>query len=99
MKIIIKNKDWKILKTIDSQVWKTLLTQIKDSWVDIHYACMTWICAACMCSIEKWEKFIDKSFRNEPWFFLWDDEVMTCIAWVKKEYNDLNEEIILKTIY
>ena len=100
MKITIKNKDWELIKTLDAKVGQTLLKQITESWVEIHNACQIWICAACMCQIEKWEEFLNKSFRTEPWFPLWDDEIMTCIAWLSKEVNpEMEGEIILKTIY
>lgn len=97
MRIIIKNASWEAIKTIHWELWKTLLSIIEKSWVSIHHACETWICWACMCSIEKGWEFINKSFRNEPWFPLWDDEVMTCIASLNSLEDD--KEIILKTMY
>ncbi len=99
MKIIIKNQGWEITKTIDAKVGQTLLKQLTEAWVEMQSACMFGICAACMCQIEKWEECIDKSFRHEPWFPLWDDEVMTCIWGIKKEMENHDGEIILKTIY
>lgn len=99
MKITIKNKVWEITKIIDAKLWQTLLKQIIDAWIEMQSACNFWICAACMCQIEKWEEFIDKSFRHEPWFPLWDDEVMTCIWAIKKEAENEQGEVILKTIY
>lgn len=98
MKIIIKNSSWEILKSIDSIVWKTLLEQITNSWIEMHFACNAWICWACMCSIEKWQEFIKKDFKTEPWFPLWEDEVMTCIWWIISDESS-NNEIVLKTIY
>ncbi len=100
MKITIKNKDGEILKTLDAKVGQTLLKQITDAWIEIHNACMFGICAACMCQIESWEEFLDKSLRTEPGFPLWDDEIMTCIWGLKKEISpEETWEIILKTIY
>lgn len=99
MKITIKNSFWEILATIPRELWKTLLSTIQKSWIEIHNACQTWICRACMCNIEKGGEYIDKNFKNESWFPLRDEEVMTCIAWIKKDFIDLDKEIILKTIY
>ena len=93
--IIIKNKDWEIIKTIEADLSKTLLRQLQDSEVEMAYACHTGICGACMCQIESGSENVNKSFKWEPWFPLWDDEVMTCIAWVINK----DQEIILKTIY
>ena len=93
--IIIKNKDWEIIKTIESDISKTLLKQLQESGVEMAYACHTGICGACMCQIESGSENVNKSFRWEPGFPLWDDEVMTCIAWVINK----DEDIILKTIY
>ena len=99
MKITIKNISWEIIKTLDAQLWKTLYKQITDAWIEIHHACNTWICWACMCQIETWGEFLNKSFKTEPGFPLDESEVMTCIAWVDEKKLELNEEIILKTIY
>lgn len=99
MKITIKNNQGNIIKTIDAEIGKTLLNQLTNAWIEMQSACNFGICAACMCQIEAWEEFLDKSFRHEPWFPLWDDEIMTCIWWIKKEMVNENGEIILKTIY
>jgi len=99
MPIKIKDKNWNILKEIEIDFSKTLLEQIRNSWVEIHSACNIWICAACMCKIEKWWEYLVKNFRWEPGFPLWEKEIMTCIWWVKKDNYDIEPEIILKTIY
>ncbi|MGE4443589.1 MAG: 2Fe-2S iron-sulfur cluster-binding protein [Candidatus Altimarinota bacterium] len=99
MKIIIKNQGGEIIKTIDAKVGQTLLKQLTEAGVEMQSACMFGICAACMCQIEKGEECIDKSFRHEPGFPLGDDEVMTCIGGIKKEMENHDGEIILKTIY
>jgi len=93
--ITIKNASWEVIKTIEADLTKTLLKQLEAEWVSMAAACYTGICWACMCQIEDGEENINKSFRWEPWFPLGDDEVMTCIAWVK----DKDKDIVLKTIY
>ena len=93
--IIIKNKDWEIIKTIESDISKTLLKQLQEAWVEMAYACHTGICGACMCQIESGSENVVKSFRWEPGFPLWDDEVMTCIWGIK----DKDIDMVLKTIY
>ena len=94
-KITIKNKDWKIIKQIDLDVNKILISQIIDSWVEVDFACNTGICWACMMKIESWEENIIKNKKTEPAFDLWKNEVMTCIAWVKS----LDWDIVLRKIY
>ena len=93
--ITIKNTSWEVIKIIEADISKTLLKQLSENGVELASACHTGICWACMCEIESWEENIDKSFRWEAWFPLWDEEVMTCIAWVKNKDID----IVLKTIY
>lgn len=93
--ITIKNSTWEIIKTIEADISKTLLKQLQDSEVEMAYACHTGICWACMCQIESGSENVNKSFKWEPWFPLWDDEVMTCIWWIKNKDID----VILKTIY
>lgn len=95
-KIIIKNAQWEIIKELDADLNKTLLKQLESQWVEIPAACYTGICGACMCEIESWEEWVNKSFRWEPGFPLWDEEVMTCVAGINP---DVQGDIILKKIY
>jgi len=96
MKITIKNKDWEIIKELDGTVNKTLLGQLTDAWVEIPNACRVGMCSACMCHIESWDEHLEKAFKWEPSFPLGDNEIMTCIGWLKSEDE---WEIVLKTIY
>ena len=52
-----------------------------------------------MCQVETWWEFLNKSFKTEPGFPLDESEVMTCIAWIDEKSINLDEKIILKTIY
>lgn len=96
MKIIVKNISDKIEKEFEANGKKTLLSEIRDQDVEIHSACMMWMCGACMCKIEKGWEFINKSAKWEPAFPLYEDEVMTCIAKVDAKKDG---EIVLKKIY
>lgn len=96
MKITIKNAEGNLIKSVDADAKKTLLSQLEAQAVEIPNACRAGMCAACMCTIEKGEEYILKDFRGEPAFPLGDDEVMTCIGGLK----DIEDgEIILKTMY
>ncbi len=88
-KIIVKDSSWKIIKELDQNINKTLIKQLTDEWVEVMSACHHWICWACIYWIEQWVENINKSFKGEPWFPLWDEEVMTCIAWVNWKNNDI----------
>lgn len=96
MKIIVKNTEEKVEKEFVATGKKTLISELRDNDVEIHSACMMWMCGACMCKIEKWVEFIDKSAKGEPAFPLYEDEVMTCIAKVNGKKDG---EVILKKIY
>lgn len=93
--IIIKDSAWNVIKEINPDISKSLHKQITEAWVDIPAACYTWVCGACMCEIESWAENIDKNAFWEEWFPTWNDEVMTCIAWLK----DKDKDIILKKVY
>jgi len=100
MKITIKTASGEIQKTFDARVGQTLLKQIHEAWVtDMPSACDFWICGACICQIQKWEEFLDKTFRSEPGFPLAQEEVMTCISGLKKDADNQDGDIILQTIY
>lgn len=92
-KIIIKNADWELTRELDQDIWKTLIKQMNDAGEEVMSACHHGICWACIYSVDSWVDNINKSFKWEPGFPLWEDEVMTCIAWIK--WND--EEIILRS--
>jgi len=68
MKLTIKDRHGNILKTLDAQVGKTLLSQIEAAGGEIPNACRAGMCAACMCHIEKGGEYIRKDFRTEPSF-------------------------------
>ncbi len=93
--ITIKDKNNKILKSFPINIWKKLISQLKDNNIEVNSACNIWICWACMFNIESWKENIIKNFKWEPGFPLWDEELMSCIAWVKNEETN----IVLKNIY
>lgn len=94
-KVIIENSAGEVMKELDVEVWKVLLSQLEAAWVDIPNACRAGMCAACMCHIKNWEDSVNKSLRWEPAFPLGDNEIMTCIWWVEQS----DEPIILQTMY
>ena len=93
-KITVKNSAGEVIKTIDAEVGKTLLSQLNGSDIQVPSACHTGMCGACMCRIESWHEHIVKNFRWEPAFPLDDSEVMTCIA----SASETNENITLLTL-
>lgn len=99
--VIIKDSSWNFLKEIDIRVWENLLRQIQDAWIDIPYACSNGICWACMCNIEEWWEYLDKSALMEPGLPLSPEEILTCVWWLNKELiNDWSDKkIILQTFY
>lgn len=102
MKTTIKDRHGNIIKQIDLDLKDTILNQAKNAGIDMSFACLAGICSSCICNIEKWEEFVDKSYRMEPGFPLWDDEVMTCIGWLKKDISlndEASGEIVLQTWY
>lgn len=95
VQLILKNPSGEILKNIPLEVSKTLLKQLEDAGAEIPYACMTWMCSACMCEIETGLKQVNKSFRGEPAFPVDETEVMTCIA----GWKEGDEDITLKMMF
>lgn len=93
-KIQIKDSNWDVIKNVEIDFKKPVLKQLESEDIEIPNACRAWMCAACMCYIEKWWEHAVKNLRWEPAFPLWDDEIMTCIWW----FADTKDEIILKTM-
>ena len=52
-----------MIKTLDAEVGKTLLSQLSQADVQIPSACHTGVCGACMCTIESGEEGVIKNFR------------------------------------
>ena len=86
MKIKVKSQTWEI-KEVDIKPNKSLLKELEKAGYEILHACNTGACWACMCKATKWSEFIDKAGLNEPMFPLAEEEVMTCIATVKPEWD------------
>ncbi len=87
-KIIIKNSSWEIVKELDQDVKKTLISQMRDAGVNVLAACHHGICGACIYKVNTWQNALKKDFKWSPGFPLWDDEVMTCIAWISEESSE-----------
>lgn len=94
-KVRIENAQGELIKELDVEPWKVLLSQLESAGVEIPNACRAGMCAACMCRIESWEQYAKKDIRGEPAFPLAEDEIMTCIGW----FEETDETIILKTMY
>ncbi len=94
VKIQVKNADGSLQKEVEILANKRMLSQLEKQWIEIPNACRTGMCAACMCHIQDGGEFIQKDLGWEPAFPLWEDEVMTCIAWVK----ETDTPIVLQTI-
>lgn len=92
--LIVKNKNGENIWEIELDEKRSLLSQMELSGIEIPNACRTWMCAACLCTIEQWENLILKDMKGEPAFPLWEEEVMTCIAGVKAS----EETLILQTM-
>ena len=95
VQIRIENSEGELVKEVPVEVGKTLLSQLEAAEVEIPNACRAGMCAACMCHIKEWQEDIQKDLKWEPAFPLWEDEVMTCIAWV----SDTDTTIVLQTMY
>ena len=94
-KLRVENTKGELLKELEVQAGKVLLSQLEAAGVEIPNACRAGMCAACMCHIKTWEEHVKKNMRGEPAFPLWEDEMMTCVGWVE----DTDETIILQTMY
>jgi len=95
MKIIIKAKSGDIIKEFPADVNKTILSQLREQEVEVASACQHWICGACMMHIESGLDSVIKNKKTEAWFPLAENELMTCIWWIKEWAT---EDIVLVSI-
>lgn len=80
-KIRVENSTGKLIKHIEVDSSKPLLSQFEKENIAIPNACRAGMCAACMCYIDDDSKAV-KNLRWESAFPLWEWEIMTCIGWV-----------------
>lgn len=92
--VIIKDAQGEVLKELEANPAKPLLSQLEWAWVEIPNACKIWMCGACICIWENDDENLVKNLRGEPAFPLWEGEIMTCIWWV----TDTQETVVLKTM-
>lgn len=92
-KVKIEDSAWTLIKELEVDSVKPLLSQLEKAWVDIPNACRAGMCAACMCHVVN-DSQVVKNLRGEPAFPLWEWEIMTCIGWV----IDTSDTITLRTM-
>ncbi len=93
-KVRLEDASWEQIWKWEIDSAKPLLTQLEAQWVEIPNACRAGMCAACMCSVVEGQEHIVNNLRGEPSFPLGEDEIMTCIGWVK----ETQDEVVLRTM-
>lgn len=93
-KVRIENSSGELIKELDVDPGKVLLSQLEAADIEIPNACRTGMCGSCLCFSESGDDHLDKSFRGEPAFPLWEGEIMTCIGSVA----DTDETVTLQTM-
>lgn len=88
----VQDSKGKLIKSVDVDSTKPLLSQLEAEGIEIANACRTGMCAACMCHIHDDARAV-KNLRGEPAFPLGEGEIMTCIGGVSE-----GEKVILKTM-
>lgn len=88
-------KDWVELWTFSAEKGKLITTMATENNVEIPMSCGAGACGQCLCEIIEWWEFIDKW---NGFMALEENQVLTCIAFIKDEYFDNNKswKIIIK---
>lgn len=93
-KVQIKNNQWELIKELDIEPGKILLSQLEAQGIEIANACRTGMCGSCLCFSPDGDENLNKSLKWEPAFPLGEWEIMTCIGSVK----DTDEVVVLETM-
>lgn len=85
-KVIIKvkdsNADIHILELKEDED-KSIIDLAEEKNIELPRSCRSWACFSCCASVTSWQEYLDP---NKTWEVLIDvdeDEVLTCICWVK----------------
>lgn len=94
VKLKVNNKDGSFDKEIEVPNKKSLLDEMLDKNVEVYFGCMGGSCSACKCKILKGMEHIDKEAMGpQVYKDVAEDEVLSCIAKVKDEAQDVEIEI------
>lgn len=72
---------------------QSILDTVMDKGISIPYACKWGACNACQCKVNKWMEYIDRDLISEALIPVDEDQLLTCVGWVKDEYIQKDWEI------
>jgi len=100
--IIVKVQDSSgvLVWEFKAEKWKTISQMAEANQIDIPIACWAWACFVCAVKVLKWLDLVNWSLTSSPLIDLEEDQILTCIGWVKDEAFDKweNQEIVIQKI-
>lgn len=98
--IIIQDIDWTELYHFPAKDMMSFLDMMEEQMMEYPYSCRAGACFSCVAKIIQGDEMIDFGKLGMPLIDLDADQVLTCVAGVKSEcFNmDQNQTIILQKV-
>lgn len=87
IKLIVKDWNWNIHNIEWSFDW-SISDQLEEKWIQVLTSCKAWACSVCSCKVVKWMKYLEQNKLWEKIIETDDDEFLSCIWWIKRDYID-----------
>lgn len=103
IKVIVQDNQWVVLWEFNWEEWIAFTEMASKNWVEIPVSCSSWACGICRTNIIEWWEYIEREMTWTAMLPVWDEEILSCIAWIKGELFDENVKeditITIKRLY
>ena len=100
VKILVEDKNGQKIWEFMAEKGKTLSQLAELNSIDIPIACGAWACFVCAVKVKKGLEYLVAGLHSQPLVEVPEDQVLTCIAWVKNDCfeGDKDIEIIIQKV-
>lgn len=96
--VTILDVDGNPIETFGAGPDSNLAGQANEHGCNIPLACCSWACLVCTCEIVKGQEYIDRIKFGEELAEIPENQVLTCIAWIKDECFTSSEKLYEVTL-
>lgn len=86
--VTLRSPDGQELVKFVANDHQTLIEQMEDMAFDMPYSCRAGSCMTCCVVVHKGKDLVDETLGGDKFIDTDDDQILTCIAGVKKEAID-----------
>ena len=100
VKVTIQDAEGNAVNSFMAEEGKSFLEMWEDAWIEMPYSCCSGACFVCAAKVIQWQDSVDAAKLSVPLVDVEDDQVLTCISWVKDEFfsDGKFHEIVLQKL-